>query len=74
LEQREAGDVAETAFRLIMEDEGFIMFQCRSVDLPEWTDVDEVFNPISVRHLKPGQLHNQASPASSARHLYRIML
>ena len=37
------------------------MFQCRSLDLPEWTEVDEVFNPISVRHLKPGQLHNMCS-------------
>ena len=40
--QRDAGDVSEAAIRLIMDDDGFIMFQCRSVDLPEWTDVDEV--------------------------------
>ena len=52
--QRETGDVAETALRLTMDDEGFILFQCRSLDLPEWTEVDEVFNPTSVRHLKPG--------------------
>ena len=44
--QREAGDAAETAFRLIMDDEGLIMFECRSVDLPEWTDVDEVSIPF----------------------------
>jgi hypothetical protein len=73
--QREAGDLAQTALRLIMDDEGFILcFSAGLVDLPEWTDVEEVFNPNSVRHLKPGQLHNQASLASSARHLHRIML
>jgi hypothetical protein len=51
--QREAGDVAETALRLIMHDEGFIMFQCRSLDLPEWTEVDEVFNPSSPSETRP---------------------
>jgi hypothetical protein len=40
--QREAGDATETALRLIMDDDGCIMFQYRSVDLPEWTDVDDV--------------------------------
>jgi hypothetical protein len=41
--QGEAGDDAkETAIRLIMDERGCIMFQYRSLDLPEWTDVDEV--------------------------------
>jgi hypothetical protein len=40
--QREADDATETAIRLIMDDDGCIMFQYRSLDLPEWTDVDEV--------------------------------
>ncbi len=40
--QREASNAAETAIRLIMDDDGCIMFQYRSLDLPEWTDVDEV--------------------------------
>jgi hypothetical protein len=40
--QREAVDATETALRLIMDDDGCIMFQYRSVDLPEGTDVDEV--------------------------------
>jgi hypothetical protein len=40
--QREAADASETAIRLIMDDDGCIMFQCRTADLPEWTDVNEV--------------------------------
>jgi hypothetical protein len=40
--QGEAGDASEAALRLIMDDDGCIMFQYRSVDLPEWTDVDEL--------------------------------
>ena len=40
--QREAGDATEAAIRLIMDDDGCIMFQYRTVDLPEWTDVDEL--------------------------------
>jgi hypothetical protein len=40
--QREAGDAWETAIRLIMDDDGCIMFQYRSPDLAEWTDVDQV--------------------------------
>ncbi len=44
--QGEAGDIAETSLRLIINDEGLIMFQCRSVDLPEWTDVDGVSTPF----------------------------
>jgi hypothetical protein len=32
----------EAAIRLIMDDDGCIMFQYRSVDLPEWTEVDEL--------------------------------
>ena len=40
--QREAGDAPESAIRLIMDDDGRLMFQYRSVDLPQWTDVDEV--------------------------------
>ena len=40
--QRQAGDATETALRLIMDDDGCMMFQYRSVDLPKWTDVDEV--------------------------------
>jgi hypothetical protein len=39
--QREAGDATETALRLIMDDDGRIMFRYRLVDLPELTDVDE---------------------------------
>jgi hypothetical protein len=37
----------KTAIRLIMDDDGCIMFQYRFVDLPEWTDVDEV--PIQFK-------------------------
>jgi hypothetical protein len=40
--QSDASDAWETAIRLIMDDDGYIMFQYRSQDLPEWTDVDEV--------------------------------
>ena len=40
--QREAGDITEAAMRLIMDDDGCIMFQYRSADLLEWTDVDEI--------------------------------
>jgi hypothetical protein len=40
--QREAGDVTEAAIRLIMDDDGCIMFQYKSIDWPEWTEVDEV--------------------------------
>jgi hypothetical protein len=40
--ERAAGDPTEAAIRLIMNDEGCIMFQYRSVDLPEWIDVDEI--------------------------------
>jgi hypothetical protein len=40
--QREANDAAETCIRLIMDDDGNIMFQCKSVELPEWIDVDEL--------------------------------
>ena len=40
--QREAGGTTGAALRLIMDDDGCIMFQYRSVNLPEWTDVDEV--------------------------------
>jgi hypothetical protein len=41
--QSETGDGSETAaMRLIMDDDGCVMFQFRSPDLPEWTDVDEV--------------------------------
>jgi hypothetical protein len=40
--QRESGDPLEGAIRLIMDDDGCIMFQYRSPDLAEWTDVDEV--------------------------------
>jgi hypothetical protein len=39
---REASDGSETAIRMIMDDDGCSMFQYRSFDLPEWTDVDEV--------------------------------
>jgi hypothetical protein len=35
-------DDTETAIRLIMDDDGCIMFQYGSPDLPEWTNVDEV--------------------------------
>jgi hypothetical protein len=44
--QGEATESTETALRLIMNEQGRIMFQCRSVDLPEWTDVDEVSTPF----------------------------
>lgn len=40
--QQEAGDASETAIRLIMDEDGCIMFQYRSPDVPEWTDVDEL--------------------------------
>jgi len=40
--QSEAGGCSETAIRLIMDDNGSIMFQYRSPDLPEWSDVDEI--------------------------------
>jgi hypothetical protein len=40
--EREANDASGTAIRLIMDDEGSIMFQFKSLELPEWTDVDEV--------------------------------
>jgi hypothetical protein len=40
--QRESGDTLETALRLIIDDEGLIAFQYRSLDVPEWTDVDEL--------------------------------
>jgi hypothetical protein len=40
--QSVAGGNSEAALRLIMDDDGCIMFQYRSQDLPEWTDVDEV--------------------------------
>ncbi|MBV8772786.1 MAG: hypothetical protein JO166_10740 [Deltaproteobacteria bacterium] len=39
---RESDDASEAAIRLVMDDDGCIMFQYRSVDLPEWTDVDEL--------------------------------
>jgi hypothetical protein len=42
----ESGDTAETAFRLIMDDDGRIAFQHRSLD-SEWTDVDEV--PVRIQ-------------------------
>jgi hypothetical protein len=45
--QSEAGDTSEAAIRLIMDDDGCIMFQYRSLDLPEWTDVDDV--PIQFK-------------------------
>ena len=40
--QREAGNSTEDAIRLIEDEDGCIMFQYRSVDFPEWTDVDEL--------------------------------
>ena len=40
--QGEATESTETALRLIMDDQGLIMFQCWSIEWPEWTDVDEV--------------------------------
>jgi len=40
--QREAGDLAETAYRLIVNEDGQIMFQLRSIDQPQWKDVDEL--------------------------------
>jgi hypothetical protein len=40
--QREAGDATQSAMRLIMDDDGYIMFQYRSLQLAEWTDVDEL--------------------------------
>jgi hypothetical protein len=49
--QREAVDATETALRLIMDDDGCIMFQNRSVDLPEGTDVDEVPTSFRIRRL-----------------------
>jgi hypothetical protein len=40
--QREAADGSETAIRLVMDDNGCIMFQYTSPELSEWTDVDEL--------------------------------
>lgn len=45
--QSEDGDASETALRLIMDERGCIMFQYRSMDLPEWTDVDDI--PIQFK-------------------------
>ena len=45
--QRDAGNATEAAIRLIEDEDGCIMFQYRSVDFPEWTDVDEL--PIRFR-------------------------
>jgi hypothetical protein len=45
--QSEAVDGSAAALRLIMDDDGCIMFQFRSLDVPEWTDVDEV--PIQFK-------------------------
>ena len=40
--QRKAHDAGETWVRLIMDDDGNIMFQCKSAKLPEWIDVDQL--------------------------------
>lgn len=40
--QSEAGNASQEALRLIINDYGCIMFQYRSVELSDWTDVDEV--------------------------------
>jgi hypothetical protein len=40
--EREADDGSQAAIRLIMDDDGSIMFEYRSLDVPEWTDVDEL--------------------------------
>ena len=51
--QSDASDAWETAIRLIMDDDGYIMFQYRSQDLPEWTDVDEVPTRFNFCGLRP---------------------
>ena len=38
----DAATASETAIRLIVDEDGRVMFQYRSPDVPEWTDVDEV--------------------------------
>lgn len=40
--QSEGGDAYEPALRLIIDERGCIMFQYRSVDRAEWTDVDDI--------------------------------
>ena len=40
--QAETRERPERAIRLIMDENGRIIFQHRSPDLPEWTDLDEV--------------------------------
>ena len=40
--QSETSDASEVGLRLIMDETGCIMFQYRSVELPQWADVDEV--------------------------------
>ena len=37
----EACDAAAKEFRLIMDDDGLMVFQRSSADEPEWVDVDE---------------------------------
>jgi len=44
------GEVEETiaaAFRLVMISEGSIMFQRRSADQPEWSDVDDAIGGLT---------------------------
>jgi hypothetical protein len=45
--EREADDASGTAIRLTMDEDGSITFQYKSLDLPEWTDVDEL--PIQFK-------------------------
>ncbi|GEM_PF-2947802 len=40
--ESEADDALESCLRLIVDDNGEIAFQYRSLEMPEWTDVDEV--------------------------------
>ena len=39
--QGESGDSAESGFRLVINDDGLLMFQRRSADSPEWSGVDD---------------------------------
>ena len=60
--QSEADDPAEAAIRLIMDDNGCIMFQYSSLDFPEWTDVDEV--PVHFNLPSEARLQLYSTPLS----------
>jgi hypothetical protein len=51
----EAGDTSQTALRLIMNNDGLIMFQWRLAGSPEWTDVDDCNEVPTPRDFLFGQ-------------------